>query len=78
MIKKDGGPAFPCDNIVQRDDQGYLFGVEVSASGISIRDYFAAKAMVLQFGPSGSTSSLSDIALFSYQMADAMIEARNK
>ena len=60
-----GGPAFPAQHFDMVDGE----------HGISIRDYFAAKAM------QGSVSSGMRIteyerASFSYKMADAMLEAR--
>ena len=45
MSNKTGGRAFPCDSIVERDEVGHLHGFEVSSGGMTLRDYFAAKAM---------------------------------
>jgi len=41
-----------------------------------LRDYFAAKAMQMKFGPRGTSMSLDGIAKCAYEMADAMIRAR--
>jgi hypothetical protein len=42
----------------------------------SLRDDFAAKAMSMKFGPSGSTATKQEMASHCYEMADAMMEAR--
>lgn len=41
---KDGGRAFPCDQIVERDAKGHLHGLEVSSGGMTLRGYFIAHA----------------------------------
>lgn len=43
---------------------------------MTLRDYFAAKAMLMSFGPEGSTATKEQMAGECYAMADAMIEAR--
>jgi len=84
---KDGGPAFPqpCT------DQGYAANTpyDMAGGGMSLRDYFAAKAMqgVLansefeKFRQSLDEDipeeiQIEAIATMSYEIADAMIEAR--
>jgi hypothetical protein len=65
-----GGPAFP-----QRTD------LTLSYSGMTLRDYFAAKAMQglverntnLDLTPHEACVT----SVFAYQMADAMLEARD-
>ncbi len=47
---KTGGFAFPCDSIVERDELGRLHGAERSSAGMTLRDYFAAKAMAAALG----------------------------
>ena len=42
--------------------------------GITIRDYFAAKAMLAENG--GGASSNADLAVFAYRIADEMMKAR--
>lgn len=68
---KDGGPAFP-------QPQGL---VEPWAPGMSLRDYFAAKAMAAYILARNTSDDWSDadIAEFSYEAADAMLAegARN-
>lgn len=66
----NGGPAFPVnsDNYAPPD-----------SAGMSLRDYFAAKAMqgfVSSYEEGQVTCSLDDIALDAYKMADAMLKAR--
>lgn len=58
MSNNTGGPAFPPSN------PGY-------AQGMTLRDYFAAKAMYLC-----PLRSHSDAARWCYQMADAMLKER--
>lgn len=73
--KKQGGTAFPCR-------------VLNKTPGMSLRDYFAAKAMQAIFAGEGARQVASRdgrytegnwsqvVALNAYEMADAMIEAR--
>jgi hypothetical protein len=62
----DGGPAFPAMH----------FDLAEGEHGLSIRDYFAAKAMqALIAGGLGSHSS-DNISIDAYFMADAMLKAR--
>lgn len=73
--RNDGGPAFPIENNVAG-----MHGL--SPTGMSLRDYFAAKAMqsILSewVGKGGDLLGINDedIAAEAYQMADAMIEQR--
>ena len=75
MSKDTGGPAFPCD-LTSYDDE-----VRIQYQGMTLRDYFAAKAM--QGAISGCSSRgevilYSDLAGLSYEVADAMLKARTK
>ena len=65
MTDKTGGPAFPPSN------PGY-------AHGMSIRDYFAAKAMQGLCGSDvwPNDANIPYIAKLSYEMADQMLKAR--
>lgn len=69
MSINDGGPAFPRD-----------IGLGLERDGMSLRDYFAAKAMqaycVERIG--GRLQENEVIARFSYQIADAMLLEREK
>lgn len=65
----NGGPAFPCE-------QGHIpdgTWNQTFESGMSLRDYFAAKAMQAIY-PDGSVHS--SMAKEAYQMADEMLKAR--
>ena len=70
----NGGPAFP---IPLQPGQGWQ-GM-APCDGMTLRDYFAAKAMRLYFLGEDSASLSGDpkqIAAWSYAMADAMLKAR--
>lgn len=73
MIEKNtGGPAFPNVSIKTKE------GIEVwGDSGITLRDYFAAKAMqgICQNSDLGGWSP-SIIAREAYDIADAMLKVR--
>ena len=62
-----GGPAFPCEGIVTSN--GILY------EGMTLRDYFAAKAMQGYCTDPVMTSAKS-VAALAYEMADAMLQAR--
>jgi hypothetical protein len=64
-----GGPAFPTDNESQNGPNTYHF------EGMSLRDYFAAKAMQSILLADGTTR-FEQRAKESYEMADAMLKAR--
>jgi hypothetical protein len=76
-----GGPAFPCD-LAAYDDE-----VQREMQGMSLRDYFAAKAMqaliasprmpapAAQGGLDVTDAMVADL---SYKTADAMMKARGK
>lgn len=73
MNKDHGGPAFPLPHFV--DDE---------LQGMTLRDYFAAKAMQALLHPTYIESSVSkphsnplaDIPRVAYRYADAMLKAR--
>jgi hypothetical protein len=70
MSKNTGGPAFP---FVRDADFDY-------GTGMTLRDYFAAKAMqilVHSMGNQGTIHIFNDVqAEVAYQMADQMLKAR--
>jgi hypothetical protein len=74
--KENGGPAFP---VTLFDGQTLGDG---SANGMSLRDYFAAKAMpfVGELAPHMESNTIDGsfdlIAKLSYKIADAMLKAR--
>lgn len=69
MTKNTGGPAFPC-KWTSYDDE-----VHFQYEGMTLRDYFASKAMQGLLSET-KTSDGAMIARDSYKMADAMLEAR--
>lgn len=84
MSKDTGGPAFP-GTYSARSDQGRGPVTEFHDKGLSLRDYFAAKALPVAwkafedgyFTNEGWDSINEGVAVCAYQMADAMIAARN-
>lgn len=74
--ENNGGPAFPTDNEKQTGPNTWHH------SGMSLRDYFAAKAMQTLLSheiskPPGITAEAL-VAAGAYVIADAMLEAREK
>jgi hypothetical protein len=71
--KNNGGPAFP----VPLSEHQTL--TSTAANGMTLRDYFAAKAMqVFCKDTDDYTSGYDGVALDAYAMADAMLQARNQ
>lgn len=74
MSKNTGGPAFPVQPVA-----GNCGGPEQSV-GISMRDYFAAKAMqgfaAGILGDGGDWPNREILAANAYTLADAMLKAR--
>lgn len=68
MNTNDGGPAFPEGNF------------EHKTSGMTLRDYFAAKAMqgIITDPKEGLPFTNDQLAQWSYQVADAMLKARTE
>ena len=69
---KDGGPAFPvpaelCQDLTVQEQRG-----------MTLRDYFAAKAMQGFIACPNTRGEPNDIAAWCYQMADAMLKERSK
>lgn len=64
--KNNGGPAFPtaADN-----------GHSTNQDGMTLRDYFAAKAMN-GYISARAEGSMDEIAEYSYKYADAMLKVR--
>jgi hypothetical protein len=68
MTRNTGGPAFPLHN-----HGAQTLGLHVS--GMTLRDYFAAKAMhAVMVGSKGHTPAY--ICQEAYHMADVMLKAR--
>lgn len=79
--KDNGGPAFP--NMPPQDTAtGSAAGYPYPDAGMTLRDYFAAKAMPAllavcqQDGRDPGTSYVEHCAGMAYTVADAMIKAR--
>lgn len=72
MSKNNGGPAFPTKAYDLEREQ------LVREEGMTLRDYFAAKAMQAIIGICPETLPNSDLAKDSYTVADAMIAEREK
>ena len=69
-----GGPAFPTHE--QRFPDGVLS--QESEYGMTLRDYFAAKAMqaAIEFGAWSDEQDMEEVARMSYRQAEAMLKAR--
>lgn len=63
--QENGGPAFPHSRLGSDSD------------GMTLRDYFAAKAMAAMLLLEEVHSEI-EVAKWSYEQADAMLEERNK
>ena len=79
--KDDGGSAFPeiCTDQKYNDDREYVGPDTYSYGGMTLRDYFAAKALPAISGLSRELRlqhSADGIAAAAYEVADAMIKAR--
>ena len=71
---KTSFPAFP------RPMAETSLGGNFEQDGMSLRDYFAAKAMsgwLASYGPEDAVK-VKNVAEFAYEIADAMIEARGE
>ena len=73
MTKETGGPAFPLHN-----HGAQTLGLHIT--GMTLRDYFAAKAMqgILADPNCRSSVDYKDIAKYAYQLADEMLKASKK
>jgi hypothetical protein len=74
MSEKDGGPAFP--RLYPRSD-------EDGTNGMTLRDYFAAKALSGELSAQGPDFAWMDakadaLAARCYLIADAMLKAREQ
>jgi hypothetical protein len=63
-------PAFPHSFVRHPTEETYI------TKGMTLRDYFAAKAMQGFMGSSWNVKSFEDMASKAYQLADAMMKAR--
>ena len=81
--KDDGGPAFPQQAVRDRDGLLQSAAVYGVPSGLTVRDYFAAKnatalLRLCQQDAHEGQDYLSYCAGLSYKMADAMLKAREQ
>lgn len=85
--KETGGPAFPAGAVRKGRERPYDSGsdwvvterVDPAQGGMTLRDYFAAKAMqsfLTNQPPHVTDMTYAEWASDSYQMADAMLKAR--
>lgn len=78
MSADNGGPAFPRQHAnADADKPGFVRGHE----GMTLRDYFAAKAMqsLLNSGyEDGFEEDCKGLATLAYEIADAMLAEREK
>jgi hypothetical protein len=82
--KNNGGSAFPIQSLKQSGEQTVdndFNYTEVGQKGMSLRDYFAAKAMQgLLSSPllANIQATSEDLARVAYDHSDAMLKAREK
>jgi len=74
MSSKTGGPAFPH---LRRHVAPDTYEV-ISENGMTLRDYFAAKAMQALIAASNFDLSMQVIAGYAYEQADAMMQAKGE
>lgn len=84
MATEDGGPAFPSLEVYEgydRERQDYVVKSDV-ATGMTLRDYFAAKAieglLSSYTGPDMKLPGADEAARSVYCYADAMLRERSK
>lgn len=85
MTLKNGGPAFPGvtvndSDVNLTDPFGTLLAPDSQAtySGMTLRDYFAAKAMLIAATFYDTSDEVADeAATWCYRFADAMLKARS-
>lgn len=84
MSERDGGPAFPCHEGIDRydDERGRYVTHFLPTGGMALRDYFAAKALaggIHEFFASGDAwQNYDDFVKSCYRIADAMLAERVK
>jgi hypothetical protein len=72
MNKETGEPAFPTGIITNK--HGLIIG---GSTGMTLRDYFAAKAMQGMLAENGGGAVTNDkLADWAYNIADALLKAR--
>ncbi|MGQ5289860.1 hypothetical protein ACULN0_10960 [Pectobacterium actinidiae] len=93
MSKQTGGPAFPVErpvahalalkNVGSEDETKYITEVNKLCGGMTLRDYFAGKALPVAWAgleggyfEADAETSAERMAECAYQLADAMLKAR--
>lgn len=77
MQKQTGGPAFPYSGVHKGEKENLI----IDSHGMTLRDYFAAKAMQAAIPHMGNIGVGQDednmrLATAAYAVADAMLRAR--
>lgn len=81
MSRENGGPAFPLPegSVMHIPEHGFVEAEDHARhheSGMSLRDYFAARALAPAF-PGMTTRDVQYAAEAAYELADAMLAARS-
>lgn len=81
--KTNGGPIYPVATSKYEDGTGYghwMGGDKYQFGGMTLRDYFAVKAMPVVWADIPEDiyrdQALEQLGVFAYEMADAMLKAR--
>lgn len=77
-MSRGGAPAFPATNyVIPRDLEARHVSALGKTQGMTLRDYFAAKAMaaLVMSNDEGAGDRLTDIPEYAYEIADAMLAA---
>lgn len=72
MSNKTGGPAFPYSGVHKGENENFI----IDTHGMTLRDYFAAKAMAGEMSSTEPLSVPENIASRAYAIADAMLKER--
>ncbi|MBF8746864.1 hypothetical protein [Pseudomonas monteilii] len=79
MSKDTGGPAFPVSYDHQTFEPSHVDEAKRLMSGMTLRDYFAARALQgLCADPNTADSTRENLVAECYELADAMLAARVK
>ena len=80
-MTKDGGPAFP-QSVESWRNSGVHKDIPAVPSGMSLRDWFAGKALAGMLANRDTVAPNGDhrpvLAMVAYEMADAMLKAREQ
>lgn len=71
---ENGGPAFPVPGLSNLPNEGFIYP-EV---GMTLRDYFAAKALEWSGSSEWFSKDPQQVAARAYRLADAMLKERAK